>query len=300
LIGFAVVIALSALVGYSAGARAAVPEFPAARAMGHLIAQCEFGPRVPQTDAHRNCLAYFEKVLRDAGAYVSTYHFRVPTDASPDSVSMANVTARFGPSGPPVILGAHWDSRPWADRDKDTARRTRPIVGANDGASGVAVLLTLAEVMRRTPPPIPVEIALFDGEDQGRAENAAGFAIGSRIYAGRLISAPRAVIVLDMVGGKGLRICREGYSEESAPWLNDILFGRARDLGLAGFEDQVCHAVVDDHYPFLERGIPAVDLVDMDYPAWHTGEDVPRSCSEESLGQTGRLLLDFLYGGSLQ
>jgi hypothetical protein len=108
------------------------------------------------------------------------------------------------------------------------------------------------------------------------------------------------VIVIDMVGGKDMHICREANSDQMAGWLNDLLFRRAGDLGLAGFEDRVCYAVLDDHVPYLERGIPAVDLVDMHFPQWHTVDDVPRVCAPESLGQAGRLLVDFLYGGSLQ
>jgi Zn-dependent M28 family amino/carboxypeptidase len=278
-----------------------IPDFPAPRAWGYLVAQCAFGPRVPGTPAHEQCLSYLEKSLRAAGGDVSIHSFRAATDASRDSLKMTNVTARFGPSGQGVILGAHWDSRPWADQDPDSSMHARPILGANDGGSGVAVLLALSELFQRQPPPVPVEIALFDAEDQGRADHPDGFLLGSWEYARRLIPPfPRAVLVLDMVGGSDLQICREGYSQEAAGWLNDMLFGEARDLGLSGFEDRVCYSVLDDHYPFLQRGIAAVDLVDMHYRQWHTIGDAPRSCSQESLEQTGRLLVSFLYGGSLQ
>ena len=183
-----------------------------------------------------------------------------------------------------MLLGAHWDTRPWADQDPDSANLNRPISGANDGASGVAVLLALAGVMGKTPPPIPVRIVLFDGEDQGKEGNEAGYLLGSRECARRISQpVPEAVIVVDLVGGRDLHICREGYSEEMAGWLNQILFERARTLGLAGFEDRVCYTILDDHVPFLERGIPAVDLVDMHYPQWHTVQDAPGACSPGKL-----------------
>lgn len=277
------------------------PDFASSRAWEHLIAQCAFGPRVPGTEAHEQCLAYLVKNLGASGAYVSRHVFRLRTDASSDSLTLTNLTARFGPPGAAVILGAHWDSRPWADQDADASMHGRPILGANDGASGVAVLLALSELFGRRPPPVPVEIALFDGEDQGRAEHPEGFLLGSREYARRLIPPmPRAVVVLDMVGGGEMMICREGYSQTSAAWLNDMLFAMARQLNLPAFDDRICYDVLDDHYPFIQRGIAAVDLIDMHYREWHTTRDVPRACSEESLGQTGRLLVSFLYGGSFQ
>lgn len=303
----ATIAALSALsapsaLGSGSGAQAAGPEFPQDRAWSHLLAQCGFGPRVPGSRGHALCLAYMEKNLRAAGgADLTRSEFRARIPAARDSVTLINLSARFGPPGPPLLLGAHWDTRPWSDRDPDSTRRELPILGANDGASGVAVLLALAEVMGAHPPPIPVQIALFDGEDQGREGDEADYLLGSRRFARDLVPPfPRAVIIVDIVGGRDLHICREAYSEEMAGWLNAILFGRARELGLTGFEDRVCYAVYDDHVPFLERRIPAVDIVDMHYPEWHTQADVPRACSPESLGQVGLLLIDFLYGGSLQ
>ncbi len=293
-------VALSALVaGLAAGAGA--PPFPEAKAWEHLNAQCAFGPRVPGTPGHARCADYLERTLKEAGGAVRRTPFRATIDALADSVVLQNISARFGPPGAPVLLGAHWDTRPWADRDPVPANRSRPISGANDGASGTAVLLAVAAVLGKNPPPIPVEIVLFDGEDQGKEGNEAGYLIGSRRHARSLIAPlPRVVVVIDIVGGKELHICREGYSQELAPWLNDLLFERAAAMNLQGFEDRVCYSVFDDHVPFLERGIASVDLVDMHFRQWHTLEDSPGTCSQESLGQVGRLLVDFLFGGSLQ
>lgn len=292
----------AAHLGSPATLGAAAPEFPVDRAWTHLIAQCDFGPRVPGSRGHTQCMAYLEKSLRTAGAaQVGRQAFRARIPAMRDSVTLVNLSARFGPPGPPVLLGAHWDTRPWSDRDPDSTLHELPILGANDGASGVGVLLALAEVLGAHPPPIPVEIVLFDGEDQGREGDEADYLLGSRKYARDLVPPyPRACIIVDIVGGRDLHICREAYSEEMAPWLNSLVFDRAEALGLSGFENRVCYAVYDDHIPFLERGIAAVDIIDMHYPEWHTQSDVPRACSPESLGQVGRLLVDLLYGGSLQ
>lgn len=297
-----VLLLLAGFAGIDAGlASDRVPPFPEGEAFRHLEAQCAFGPRVPGTRAHQDCLAYLERTLKAAGGVVALERFRAKTDASSDTLTLTNVVARFGPPGGGILLGAHWDSRPFADQDPDSANHLRPILGANDGASGVAVLLTLAGLLGRQPPPVPVQIVLFDAEDQAREGNTDGYLLGSREHVRRLAPPyPQAVVVIDIVGGKDLHICREEHSEQNAGWLNQILFERARLLGLPGFEDRVCYAVYDDHVPFLQRGIPAVDLIDMHFPEWHTVRDVPAVCSEAALGQCGRLLADLVYGGSLR
>lgn len=278
-----------------------MPEFPVEEAWGHLLSQCALGPRVPGTTAHDRCLDLMANALRERGGIVRRHAFRAHVPDRPDSLRLTNVMARFGPPGEAVVIGAHWDSRPWADRDPIPANQSKPILGANDGASGVAVLLGLARVLGAHPPPIPVELVMLDGEDQGKEGDDDAYLLGSREHARNLTAPfPRLVIIIDMVGGRDLHICREANSDQLAGWLNDILFRRAADLGLSGFEDRVCYSVLDDHVPYLEQGIPAVDLVDMHFPQWHTVGDVPRACAPESLGQVGRLLVDFLYGGSLQ
>lgn len=279
-----------------------IPDFPEAAAWEFLVAQCAFGPRVPGTAGHRKCLDYLEATLASTGAAAIRQDFRTATDASRDTLTLTNLTARYGPPGAPLLLGAHWDTRPWADRDRDPGNRKKPILGANDGASGVAVLLALATILRTHPPPLPVEIALFDGEDQAReGSDGGGYILGSRAHVrGRVPPLPRAVVIVDMVGARDMEICREEVSDLHARQLNDLIFARAAALGLPAFRDEVSSAVLDDHVPFLEAGIPAVDLIDTRYRQWHTLEDLPGACSRESLGQVGRLLTDLVYGGYLQ
>lgn len=295
----ALVLFAFALLAFAPPVRG-MPDFDQARAWEHLLAQCDFGPRVPGNEGHARCRAYIAETLRNAGGVVVLQEFRARPMGFSAEVEMTNLIARFGPPGRPVLLGAHWDTRAWADEDPDSTRRDEPILGANDGASGVAVLLALAEGFARAAPPIPVEIVLFDGEDQGNHGVPESWCLGSREYARRLVGpGPSAAIIVDIVGGAQLRICREEYSQTYSGWLNDLVFGRAQALGLQGFEDRVCYVVYDDHVPLLERGIPAVDLVDMHYPQWHTHQDVPGSCSPGSLGQIGTLLVDLVYGGVL-
>lgn len=296
-----VILALALTAAAYLDAGGAPPKFDENRAWEHLLAQCAFGPRNPGGSGHERCRAYLESALRATGGRVDIQRFRAKPGGSADSLWMTNLEARFGPPGRALLLGAHWDTRPWSDEDPDPKKHDLPILGANDGASGVAVLLSLAEMMAVSPPPQPVTIVLFDGEDSGTEGSAESWCLGSRAYAGRLTAPiPKAGVIVDIVGAKDLLICREEYSETVAPWLNDVVFGLAEALGLPGFQNDVCYAVYDDHIPLIERGIPTVDLVDMQYRQWHTQEDVPHACSRESLGQVGDLLVELVYGGAFQ
>ena len=282
-------------------APAGSPEFDADRAWEHLLAQCAFGNRVPGGEGHSRCSDYLDRSLRATGGMTYLHRFRGKPLGAADSIWMTNISARFGSAGRQILLGAHWDTRRWADQEPDSTKHNTPILGANDGASGVAVLLVLAELMGELPPPLPVEIVLFDGEDQGTEGDPESWCLGSREHARRIIPpGPRAVVIVDIVAGKDLLICREAISEEFAGWLNDLLFDTAESMRLFGFENRVCYTIFDDHVPFLQMGIPAVDLVDMHYPQWHTLRDVPDACSKESLEQVGMLLVEFLYGGALR
>jgi Zn-dependent M28 family amino/carboxypeptidase len=223
---------------------------------------------------------------------------------SGQTVQICNLVVSAGPSGGQRLwLGAHYDTRPVSDRDPDPAKRTLPLIGANDGASGVAVLLHLLEILGANPPPTGVDLLFFDGEDSGLAGDAAGFCLGSRHLAstwrqfGNPLSLgnPRGLIVLDMVGEKNLQIPMEAYSAVNAPAWTEAVFARAGRLGLTAFVPERGPAVYDDHVPFLEQGIPAVDLIDFDFPQWHTSEDTPDVCSESSLSEVGRLMVDLIY-----
>jgi Zn-dependent M28 family amino/carboxypeptidase len=256
-----------------------------------------FGPRVPGTEAHRRCLEFLVRRLKETGGDVSVQ--ALPDTAFPIAGvdTVYNVRARFGPSkGGYVVLGAHWDSRPEASREKDPARRSQPVPGASDGASGVAVLLELARAFGRKPPPLGVEIVLFDGEDAGNDTNPTSFCRGSDRYVAALSHPyPLHAIVVDMVGTKELAIYPEINSRDSAPNLVDRLWEGARKVKATAFHPEPRHEVFDDHVSFIRQGIPAVDLIDLDDPYWHTLDDVPAHCAPSSLGQVGRVLLWHVY-----
>jgi Zn-dependent M28 family amino/carboxypeptidase len=201
-----------------------------------------------------------------------------------------NVVARRGDAPAQVILGAHYDSRLVADQDTDPQMRQQAVTGANDGASGVAVLLELARVL-------PEEAAqttwlvFFDAEDQG---NISGWdwILGSRLFAESLEQLPEAVVIVDMVGDANLQLPREGNSDEA---VASEIWAAAAELGYVDiFRDEIKYHMLDDHIPFIERGIPAVDIIDFDYPYWHTAEDTLDKVSAESLQVVGDTLLSWL------
>jgi Zn-dependent M28 family amino/carboxypeptidase len=216
---------------------------------------------------------------------------------------LTNVISSFNLSATDrILLTAHWDTRPWADQDPHPANHNKPLLGANDGASGIAVLLEIARLLKQNPPPIGVDMVFFDGEDLGRSGDTDSFCLGSKHFARTKAPGfhPRFAINLDMVGDRLLTIPREPYSEEYAPSVVEMIFSTARALKIAAFVDKPGRATYDDHIPLNEVNIPAVDLIDFDYPDesnryWHTMEDTPDKCSPESLEAVGVVLVHIIY-----
>lgn len=291
--------ALALIVGLAFGFAAqgqgpALPGVSGDRAWQHLLAQVNHGPRVPGTPGHAKTLAYLESELQRAGGRVTVDRFSIRLDGK--TYPMANVYADFGPpvrAGSPFgMLAAHWDTRPIADHDPNPANRNKPIPGANDGASGVAVLLEIARTLGDRPPTKPLRIALWDGEDLGTSESTMFY--GSRFYVQNR-PLPAWGILLDMVGDRDLRIPQEVYSARQAPELMRRIWDSARALGFSQvFPREEGQAISDDHLPFLERGVPFVDLIDFDYPYWHTLGDTPERCSPRSLEIVGNVVLHAL------
>jgi len=272
-----------------------LPAFDQDRAFKDLATQVQFGPRVPGTPAHERCLAFLAQSFKAAGGDVRTQAFADTVYGK--AYTFTNVRARFGPPGGTwIVIGAHWDTRPYADQDPDTSKRALPIPGANDGASGVAVLLELARAFHDAPPPVGVELVCFDGEDLGKGGDSQGFCRGSRAYAARMTHPlPSLAIVLDMVGDKDLDLYYEANSQQAAPNMVERLWAGAAKVGARGFVPQPRFSVYDDHAPFIEAGVPAIDVIDFDYPAWHTTKDDLDHVAAGSLGQVGRTVLEYVY-----
>jgi hypothetical protein len=280
----------------------AVPVFDGGRAFGYLTSQCEFGPRVPGSDAHAKCLRYLEAELSKYADAVNLQSFTVDGfEGKP--VMMTNIIASFRSQAPTrILLVAHWDCRPWADQETDPVKAKKPVLGANDAASGVAVLLEIARHLKETPPEIGVDILLTDGEDYGHEGKGSEYLRGAKYFAANLPPGfrPQFGILLDMVGDTQLELQKERYSLTYAPDVVEQVWSAARILNIPQFTESVQGYVTDDHLPLNKAGIKTIDLIDFDYPDesnryWHTLEDTPDKCSPESLEAVGRVLLYVLY-----
>ena len=280
LIGFILV----ATLGWFAYSLLSQPEpgpdsFDGLRAYADVQTQVSFGPRIPGTEGHLKIQDWMRAELESAQWEVEIQR----SEALGKPVE--NVVAKRGESAPQIIVGAHYDSRIFADNDPNPANRTMPVPAANDGASGVAVLLELARSLPRDT--TNVWLVFFDSEDNGRIEGW-DWILGSREFVKNNTLKPRAVVVLDMIGDADLNIYKERNSD---PLITDEIWSVANDLGYGDhFIPQYKFSMEDDHTPFLEAGIPAVDIIDFDYPYWHTVGDTPDKVSAESLSAVGKTL----------
>jgi glutaminyl-peptide cyclotransferase len=274
-----------------------VPIFDKNSAFEYLKRQCAFGPRSPGSKGHADCMAFLEAEFRRTAAQTVLQAFTARDFLSNRIVRMGNVIASFGRQGERLLFCAHWDSRSAADNDPDPGNRDKPVPGANDGASGTAVLLELSRILKRYPPPRGVDLVLFDGEDGGLEMNLETWCLGSRYFAAhrRNDYKPRYAVLLDMIGDRDLSLPVEANSRKFAPAVVETVWGKARELGLPAFESRIGYEVVDDHLELLKSGIPAVDIIDLDYPYWHTTHDTEDKCSPESLWTVGTLLLHLIY-----
>ncbi len=275
-----------------------MPEFNSERAFEYLEHQCSFGPRNPSSEGYLECLEWLRYKLDEYCQNVFLQRFEAVEAITGKTHKLTNIIGEFdGGGGQPLLLCAHWDTRAYADLDPDEENRKIPILGANDGASGAAVLLEMAYIFSEHPPPRPIIIIFFDGEDMGRSSHGEEFALGSKYWAENPVpDIPTEAILLDMIGDADLEVLIEYFSQQNAPGLQGYLWELAERLELEAFRNRLGPAVEDDHVRLQNVGIKAVDLIDFDYPYWHTVEDTPDKCSPESLDQIGRLLVAFIYG----
>jgi glutaminyl-peptide cyclotransferase len=258
--------------------------FDGKRALQDVETQVAFGPRIPGSDAHAKTVEWIKQEL--AGSDWTVEMQEVTYQNQP----VHNIIAKRGEGKTPwVILAAHFDSRIKADHDSDLANQDKPVPGANDGASGVAVLLELARVL---PKDLDKQIWLvfIDSEDQGELPGW-DWILGSRAFAESLKTKPDSVVILDMIGDAKLTIPRE---RNSSPDLLNEIWNAAKQRNHPQFLDEAGYAMLDDHTPFLEQGMRAIDIIDFDYNYWHTTGDTPDKVSADSLFAVGDTLLYWL------
>lgn len=256
--------------------------FDGQRAYAHVQAQCGSGPRTPGSAASLAVAQYIVRELQGLGWQAKFQEFDYRGER------LRNVVATRGRAGQPsILLGAHYDTRRHADQDRITP--SAPVPGADDGASGVAVLLELARVLGE--PTRPLTLAFFDGEDQGEL-NGWEWGVGATHLAANLDGPVASMLLVDMVGDADQQLYWEETSDRA---LRERLWAVAAELGYSRwFIPASKYSMLDDHTPFLRRGIPAVDIIDFDYPYWHTTSDTPDKVSPDSLQRVGRVLEVFL------
>jgi len=275
-----ILISLSVWLGlffYHAPAR-----FSGQCAYQDVVAQVDFGPRIPGSEAHAQTIFYIQEELRKAGWKVELQ------ETQWQGFAIQNIIASRTDELPQLILGAHYDSRLLADQDPGPGR-TEPVPGANDGASGVAVLLELARTLPANS--IPVWLVFFDSEDNGGLDGR-DWIMGSWAFVASLSFQPGAAIIVDMVGDADLNIYIEANSDTTM--VNEI-WAQASALGYGQqFIPSLKYSMLDDHTPFIEAGIPAIDIIDFDYPYWHTASDTADKVSPNSLQIVGETLLAWI------
>ena len=285
-----------------------VVTFNADSAYARVAEQVAMGPRVPGSDANAKLGRYIVDYLKRNGADTVLIQ-RTNADVAGKSTPIVNIMGRYGVDRlKRVILLAHYDTRPIADEDPDEAKRSRPIDGANDGASGTGVLLEIARIMgEQMPDSIGVDILFVDAEDSGDSGNDDSWCIGTKEWVKQMPykigMKPRFGILLDMVGGRNAVFHREYFSEQAARSINDKVWSRAAVSGFGSrFPNEVGIPVVDDHVPLIKAGIPTIDIIENRNPStsyfnptWHTHADNMSNIDKETLGVVGQVVVNTLY-----
>jgi hypothetical protein len=296
--------------------RGAKTAFDGDSALAYARAQVAFGPRVPGTDGHRRAGDWIAAQMRARADSVEVQSWKHVT-AKGDTLPLRNIIARFKPAMTQRVLYlAHWDTRPTADSDRNLGARQRPIPGANDGASGVGLLIALADAFRKTPPTVGVDLLFVDGEDYGAFEDWADTSknkdvlIGSQYFANRLPPAYKPIfgVLFDMIGDASLQIYQETHSVNAAPEVVARVWQTAKELGYSKyFIPEVKGGVTDDHLPLIRKGLRVIDVIDADYcldggvecgtserNLHHTMQDTIERISAKSLQIVGDVALTLL------
>ncbi len=287
------------------------PDFSADSAYKHIAGQCAFGPRVMNSAAHDSCALYIASRFQQYGATVINQDAE-GTLYDGTKIHMRNIIASTQPDNPVrIIICSHWDSRPWADQDNNPQMHHIPIDGANDGASGVAVMIEAARHIQQQAPAVGVDFICFDAEDCGTpywdntGDNTDTWCLGSQYWAGHHHTegyTARYGILLDMVGGSNCIFEKEAYSMHFAPSLVDKVWSRAQRLGYTDlFRNDQGNGIIDDHVQVNQSGIPCIDIIARDKDSdsfcktWHTCADNLANINKSTLQAVGQTILEIIY-----
>lgn len=269
-------------------------------------AQCDFGPRVPGTAAHGKCAKWLEQELNACCDTVIVQEAQVKTFDG-KTLNIKNFVGSFSPANSDrILLLAHWDCRPWADNDPNLSKQREPVMGANDGASGVGVLLELARLMHDKKPNIGVDILLVDAEDWGATDVEDSWALGTQYWAKHPHVegySPRFGILLDMVGANGAKFSKEIMSLQFAPEVVSEVWSIAQKSGFGKyFSNDAGGAITDDHVQVNKAGIKCIDIIDMRidsdtgfFAGWHTTNDTMQWIDSAVLKAVGQTVANVIY-----
>jgi len=272
-------------------------QFSGERAYEDIEYQVSIGPRTPGSDGNIQAGEWIRSELIDAGWQAEIQETEI------FGQPIRNIIGKWGEGDPWLVIGAHYDTRLAADRDPDPANQSKPVPGANDGASGVSVLLELARILPAYQDSLrfgQIWLVFFDAEDNGDLPNSVdaelipsrGWILGSRAFVNSLSEYPDAAVIVDMIGDDDLNIYMEKNSDFQ---ITNEIWAAANALGYSKqFIPGYKWTMTDDHTPFLMAGIPAIDIIDFDYPYWHTVDDTPDKVSPASLKAVGDTLLQWL------
>ena len=290
-----------------------IPSFNADSAYNFVKTQVDFGARVPQTEAHKKCAEYLAATLKNFGAEVEIQQGK-GTLYDGRSIDIHNIIGKFNPDASKrILLCAHWDSRPYADHDKDESKRNTPVLGANDGASGVGVLLEIARNLKTLPENIGIDIVFFDVEDWGAPQFYRGnrqndsWCIGSKFWAqeAKKVNYRAAFgILLDMVGAPNACFYKEYYSMQYAANIVEKVWNKAQTLGFDGyFINKQGGEIMDDHVNVNRiTQIQCIDIIHYDpnspngfFEHWHTTQDDMRKINKNTLYVVGTVVLNVIF-----
>ncbi|WP_158542150.1 M28 family peptidase [Pedobacter chinensis] len=284
------------------------PDFDADSAYAYVKAQVDFGPRIPGTVAHEKCAAYLVSKLKSFGADVKLQGGKTQTHDG-KTFQLKNIIATFNPEKKTrVLITAHWDARPFSDQDTDPANHTKPFDAANDGGSGVAVIIEMARQIQHKAPNVGVDFILWDLEDYGKAnddtQNEVTWCLGSQYWAKNAIATGYKAaygINLDMVGGGNAQFTQDEISRQAAPGLVSYVWDIGNEIGYSSYFVRIPSGrLVDDHFWMNKAGVPSIDIVHYNdnsgfYINWHTQLDNLANIDKNTLKAIGQTVLETIY-----
>ena len=284
------------------------PNFDADSAFAFVKAQVDFGPRIPSTEAHARCAAYLLASFKKYGADVSEQNSKVSTYDG-KTHQLRNIIAKFHPEKTKrVLISAHWDSRPFSDQDSDPNNQNKAFETANDGASGVGVILEMARLIQQKSPNIGVDFILWDIEDYGKSNdqspNETTWCLGSQHWAKNPTfgsNKPIYAINLDMVGGSNAQFTQDAVSRQYAPDIVSKVWKIADEIGYGNyFINMTSGNIIDDHFWMNQAGVKSIDIIHYSdnsgfYINWHTQLDNMNNIDRNTLKATGQTVLETIY-----